>query len=74
VLGYPDQIPAAAAALTADHLNFGSVETYDPKQEQLGNADLARRLPERLVRVQAIAKPEATNSPRRSDRAGTCSA
>ncbi len=59
VLGYPDQIPAAAAALTADHLNFGSVETYDPKQEQLGNADLARRLPERLVRVQAIAKPEA---------------
>jgi hypothetical protein len=59
VLGYPDQIPAAAAALTAAHLNFGTVETYDPKQEQLGNAELARRLPERLVRVQAIAKPEA---------------
>jgi hypothetical protein len=59
VLGYPDQIPAAAAALTANHLNFGTVETYDPKQEQLGNAALARRLPERLVRVQAIAKPEA---------------
>ena len=59
VLGYPDRTDAAAAALTADHLNFGSVETYDPKQEQLGNADLARRLPERLVRVQAIAKPEA---------------
>ena len=59
VLGYPDNIPAAAAALTNDHLNFGSIETYDPKQEQLGNADLARRMPERLVRVQAIAKPEA---------------
>jgi hypothetical protein len=35
------------------------VETYDPKQEQLGDADLARRMPERIVRVQAIAKPEA---------------
>ena len=59
VLGYPDHIDAAAAALTAAHLNFGTVETYDPKQEQLGNADLARRMTTRLVRVQAIAKPEA---------------
>lgn len=59
VLGYPDATAAAAAALTANHLNFGIVETYDPKQEQLGDADLARRMPERLVRVQAIAKPEA---------------
>lgn len=59
VLGYPDHIDAAAAALTAAHVNFGTVETYDPKQEQLGNADLARRMTTRLVRVQAIAKPEA---------------
>jgi hypothetical protein len=59
VLGYPDHTDAAAAALTADHLNFGTIETYDPKQEQLGNADLARHMPLRLVRVQAIAKPEA---------------
>jgi hypothetical protein len=59
VLGYPDHIDAAAAALSADHLNFGSIETYDPKQEQLGNVDLARHMPERIVRVQAIAKPEA---------------
>ncbi|MGA2394025.1 MAG: DUF5693 family protein [Candidatus Lustribacter sp.] len=59
VLGYPDHTDAAAAALTADHVNFGVVETYDPKQEQLGDADLARRMTERLVRVQAIAKPEA---------------
>lgn len=59
VLGYPDGTAAAAAALTANHVNFGVVETYDPKQEQLGDADLARRMPERLVRVQAIAKPEA---------------
>ena len=58
VLGYPDHIDATAGALTADHLNFGTIETYDPKQEQYGNADLARRMPERLVRVQTIAKPE----------------
>jgi hypothetical protein len=59
VLGYPTSYDAAAAALTSAHVNFGTVETYDPKQEQLGNAELARKLPERLVRVQAIAKPEA---------------
>ncbi len=59
VLGYPNHTAAAAAALTAAHLNYGSVETYDPKQQQLGDAELARRLPTRLVRVQAIAKPEA---------------
>jgi hypothetical protein len=59
VLGFPDNTAAAAAALTANHLNYGSVETYDPKQRQLGDAELARHLPERLVRVQAIAKPEA---------------
>ena len=59
VLGYPDQTAAAAAALIANHLNFGVVETYDPKQEQLGDTELARRMPERIVRVQAIAKPEA---------------
>lgn len=59
VLGYPGHTDAAAAALTAAHLNFGVVETYDPKQEQLGDADLAHRMPERLVRVQTIAKAEA---------------
>jgi hypothetical protein len=59
VLGYPDHLDATAAALSAAHLNFGTVESYDPKQEQFGNADLARHMPERLVRVQAIAKPEA---------------
>ncbi len=59
VLGYPDHTDAAAAALTDAHVNYGSVETYDPKQEQLGDAELARHMPERIVRVQAIAKPEA---------------
>ncbi len=59
VLGYPDKTAAAAIALEEHHLNFGTIESYDPKQDQLGNEDLAKRMPERLVRVQAIAKPEA---------------
>lgn len=59
VLGYPNHTAAAAAALTAAHLNYGTIEVYDPKQEQLGDADLARRMPERVVRVQTIAKTEA---------------
>jgi hypothetical protein len=59
VLGYPDKTAAAAISLEEHHLNFGTIESYDPKQDQLGNDDLAKHLPERLVRVQAIAKPEA---------------
>jgi hypothetical protein len=59
VLGYPDRTEAAALALEEHHLNFGAIESYDPKQDQLGNDELARHMPERLVRVQAIAKPEA---------------
>jgi hypothetical protein len=59
VLGYPNNYDATADALNARHLNFGTIESYDPKQEQLGNAELARKMPEHLVRVQAIAKVEA---------------
>jgi hypothetical protein len=59
VLGYPDKTAAAAIALEEHHLNFGTIESYDPKQDQLGNEELAKHMPERLVRVQAIAKPEA---------------
>jgi hypothetical protein len=59
VLGYPDLTADAALSLEEHHLNFGTIESYDPKQDQLGNEDLAKHLPERLVRVQAIAKPEA---------------
>jgi len=59
VLGYPEKTAAAAIALEEHHLNFGTIESYDPKQDQLGNEDLAKHMPERLVRVQAIAKPEA---------------
>jgi hypothetical protein len=58
VLGYPTHFDAAAYALSMAHLNFGSVESYDPKQVQLGNADLARKMPDRIVRVITIAKPE----------------
>ncbi len=59
VLGYPDKIAAAAIALEEHHLNFGAIESYDPKQDQIGNEELAKHMPQRLVRVQAIAKPEA---------------
>jgi hypothetical protein len=39
-------------------LNFGDIETYDPKQVQSGSDDLARKIPGRIVRVQAISKLE----------------
>jgi Family of unknown function (DUF5693) len=58
VLGYPDAIDATAAAMRRDKLDFGTIETYDVKQTQAGNDTLAKDLPDRTVRVQAIAKPE----------------
>jgi len=58
VLGFPDNIDAAANALRNAKLDFGTVETYDVKQNQAGSETLARDLPDRTVRVQAIAKPE----------------
>ena len=58
VLGYPDNIDATANAMRADNLNFGTIETYDVKQDQAGNESLAKDLPNQTVRVQAIAKPE----------------
>ncbi len=58
VLGYPDAIADTARALRADKLDFGTIETYDVKQVQAGNEELARDLPDRTVRVQAIARAE----------------
>jgi hypothetical protein len=58
VLGYPDNVDAAANALRDGKLDFGTVETYDVKQNQAGSESLARDLPDRTVRVQAIAKAE----------------
>lgn len=58
VLGYPDAIDDAARAMKALKLNFGTIETYDVKQNQAGNEALAKDLPDQTVRVQAIAKPE----------------
>ncbi len=58
VLGYPDQIDATAAAMRADKLNFGTIETYDVRQNQSGSEKLAQDLPDRTVRVQAIGKAE----------------
>ncbi|MGB8264799.1 MAG: DUF5693 family protein [Candidatus Velthaea sp.] len=58
VLGFPDNVPAAADALARLKLNFGTIETYDPKQIQAGNEDLARLLAGHIVRVEAISKIE----------------
>lgn len=58
VLGYPDNIDATANAMRDAKLDFGTVETYDVKQNQAGSETLARDLPDRTVRVQAISKTE----------------
>lgn len=58
VLGYPLHVDSAAIDLERAKLNYGSVEAYDPKQIQLGNTELARKMPDHIVRVITIAKPE----------------
>jgi Family of unknown function (DUF5693) len=63
VVGYPDHLEDTADAFNRpapNHqaLNFGSIETYDASQVQKGNDELARLVPGRTVRVQAIAKTE----------------
>jgi hypothetical protein len=58
VVGYPDHLEDAADAFKRHAFNFGSIETYDPSQVQKGNDQLARLIPGRTVRVQAIAKTE----------------
>ena len=58
VLGYPASLDAAALMFRRTKLNFGDIETYDPKQIQAGTDDLARKIPGRIVRVQAISKIE----------------
>lgn len=59
VLGFPDHIPDMAAVFLArKQMNYGEIETYDPSQVQKGNVELARLIPGRTVRVQAITKIE----------------
>ncbi len=58
VIGYPDHLEDAAAVFKRHAFNFGSIETYDDSQIQKGNDTLARLIPGRTVRVQAIAKTE----------------
>ncbi len=58
VLGYPDHLPDTADAFKRHIFSFGSIETYDASQVQKGNDTLARLIPGRTVRVQAIAKTE----------------
>ncbi|MFN2460191.1 MAG: DUF5693 family protein [Candidatus Velthaea sp.] len=58
VLGYPANIEATAELFRTTKLSFGSIETYDSRQLQAGNDELARKLPGHVVRVQAISKVE----------------
>jgi hypothetical protein len=58
VIGYPDHLEDTAEAFKRHVFSFGSIETYDPSQVQKGNDTLARLIPGRTVRVQAIAKTE----------------
>ena len=58
VLGYPDHLQDTADAFKRHIFNFGSIETYDPSQVQKGSDTLAKLIPGRTVRVQAIAKTE----------------
>lgn len=58
VLGYPDHLEDTANAFKRHSFNFGSIETYDPTQVQKGNDTLAKLIPGRTVRVQAVAKTE----------------
>jgi hypothetical protein len=58
VVGYPDHLQDTADAFKRHIFNFGSIETYDPSQVQKGNDTLAKLIPGRTVRVQAIAKTE----------------
>jgi len=58
VLGYPDALDDTAKTMRALGADFGTVETYDVRQNQAGSETLAKDLPDRTVRVQAIAKTE----------------
>jgi len=58
VLGFPDHLEDTADAFRQHVFNFGAIETYDDTQIQKGNETLARLIPGRTVRVQAIAKTE----------------
>ena len=60
VWGYPDNLPDAAAVFhEPGHVfNFGTIEAYAPSQIQKGDVTLARSIPGRTVRVQAIARTE----------------
>jgi len=58
VLGFPDHVKDTADVMKSRRLTFGSIETYDANQIQKGNDELAKLMPGRTVRVQAIAKLE----------------
>lgn len=59
VLGFPDHVKDTADLFKArKFMNYGEIETYDASQVQKGNLELAKLIPGRTVRVQAISKTE----------------
>ena len=59
VLGFPDHVNDTADVFKSHKgMNFGQIEVYDQTQVQKGNAELAKLIPGRTVRVQAIGKVE----------------
>jgi hypothetical protein len=60
VWGYPQHLQDAAAVFKepAHIFNYGTIEAYAPSQIQKGDVTLARSIPGRTVRVQAIARTE----------------
>lgn len=59
VLGFPNHVQDTAGVFKANKtMNFGEIETYDASQVQKGNDELAKLIPGRTVRVQAISKLE----------------
>jgi hypothetical protein len=59
VLGFPDHVKDVAGIFKSrKFMSYGEIETYDASQVQKGNVELAKLIPGRTVRVQAISKTE----------------
>lgn len=60
VLGYDHDIPMVARHFEKTGVNFGFLESYDNAHAQRGAMELARLIPDRLVKVQALTFPPLT--------------
>jgi hypothetical protein len=74
VLGYPDALDATAAAMRADRLDFGTVETYDVKQIQAGTEGLRRSCPTAPCAFKRSPNRNRTSCAPRRSCSGICSA